>query len=304
MLFPNRVELDRHLPSAEVGELRAAGIVSLVEGRMSVRHGRTLAGTDLNLLASGRDALVNCARPCVSEVSYPSQTGDSLKPIGPPNSDVNGDRFALFGPTAVVLVVALVAAAVVGTWPPLVAVESGSMAPGVERGDLVVVTATDRFPWSGITGHTEPSAPTRLGNAGDVVIFDPPADRYGPILHRIAFPVAAGDDWTTRADPSLLDGDCADVEACPAPHDGYITYGDANGEYDQSAGIAPVVRAEWIHAKAMVSVPELGWFRLAVDAAIARIGLLPTAVGLGGIAAAAGGVGAVLLGRIRLRSRS
>ncbi|GAB3697397.1 S26 family signal peptidase [Halorubrum pallidum] len=216
---------------------------------------------------------------------------------------MKGDRSGLFGPAAAVLVVALVAAAVVGAWPPLVAVESGSMAPEVERGDLVVVTATDRFPWGDVAGHTAPDAPTRLGDAGDVVVFDPLNDGRGPILHRVAFPVAAGDDWTDRADPSLLDGDCADIAACPAPHDGYITYGDANGEYDQSAGIAPVVREDWIRAKAVLSVPELGWFRLAADAAIARVGLLPTAVGFGGVAAATGGLGAMLLGRLRSETR-
>ena len=204
----------------------------------------------------------------------------------------------LLAPAAAVLLVALVVAAVAGAWPPFVAVESGSMEPTVERGDLVVVTATERFPWAGLVGHAEPGAPARLGGRGDVVVFDPPDAETRPILHRIAFPVDAGEDWTDRADPALLDGDCDEVAACPAPHDGYVTYGDANGEYDQSAGIAPVVREEWISAKALVSVPNLGWFRVGVDAGIARLGLLPTALGVGGAAAIAGGLGAVLIGRI------
>jgi len=211
---------------------------------------------------------------------------------------VNRTLSGLLAPAAAVLLVALVVAAVAGAWPPFVAVESGSMEPTVERGDLVVVTATERFPWGGLVGHAEPDAPTRLGDAGDVVVFDPPNAERRPILHRIAFPVSAGEDWTDRADPALLDGDCDDIAACPAPHDGYVTYGDANGEYDQSAGIAPVVREEWISAKALVSVPNLGWFRVGVDAGIARLGLLPTAVGVGGAAAVAGGLGAVLIGRI------
>lgn len=202
----------------------------------------------------------------------------------------------LLAPAAAVLLVALVVAAAAGAWPPFVAVESGSMEPTVERGDLVVVTTAERFPWGGLTGHAEPDAPTRLGGTGDVVVFDPPDDGQHPILHRLAFRVSAGEDWTDRADPALLDGDCDDIESCPAPHDGYVTFGDANGEYDQSAGIAPVVREEWITAKALVSVPNLGWFRVGVDAAIARIGLLPTALGVGGAAAVAGGFGAVLIG--------
>ncbi|EMA63716.1 S26 family signal peptidase [Halorubrum lipolyticum] len=209
----------------------------------------------------------------------------------------------LLAPAVAVLLVAVVVAAVAGAWPPFVAVESGSMAPEVERGDLVAVTSTDRFPWGGLVGATEPGAPTRLGGAGDVVVFNPPNDGHRPILHRIAFPVTAGEDWTERADPALLDGDCSAIASCPAPHDGYVTYGDANGEYDQSAGIAPVVREEWITAKALFAVPDLGWFRVGVDAAVARAGLLPTAVGVGGLAAVTGGFGALLLGRIAARRR-
>jgi signal peptidase len=140
-----------------------------------------------------------------------------------------------------------------------------------------------------------------LGSAGDVVVFDPPSDGQRPIMHRIAFPVTAGEDWTDRADPALLEGDCLTITACPAPYDGYVTYGDANGVYDQSAGIAPVVREDWITAKALFAVPNLGWFRVGVDAAIAQVGLLPTAVGFGGLAAATGGFGAFLFGRIATR---
>ncbi|WP_280586173.1 S26 family signal peptidase [Halorubrum sp. Boch-26] len=204
----------------------------------------------------------------------------------------------LLAPAAAVLLVALVVAAAAGAWPPFVAVESGSMEPTVERGDLVVVTSTERFPWGGLVGHAESGAPTRLGGTGDVVVFNLPDAQRRPILHRLAFRVSAGEDWTDRADPALLDGDCDAIEACPAPHAGFVTYGDANGEYDQSAGIAPIVREEWITAKALGSVPNLGWFRIGVDAAITRLGLLPTAVGVGGTAAIVGGFGAVLIGRI------
>jgi signal peptidase len=175
------------------------------------------------------------------------------------------------------------------------------MEPTVERGDLVVVTATERFPWGELTPNADPDAQRRLGGVGDVVVFDPPDAAGRPILHRLAFRVSAGEDWTDRADPSLLDGDCDGIDACPAPHDGYVTYGDANGEYDQSAGIAPVVRDEWISAKALVSVPNLGWFRIGVDAAIARVGLLPTLAAIIGLAAVAGGIGALLIGWVERR---
>jgi len=174
------------------------------------------------------------------------------------------------------------------------------MAPEVERGDLVVVTSTDRFPWGGLVGAAESGAPTTFGSAGDVIVFDPPDDGQRPILHRIAFPVTDGEDWTDRADPALLDGDCSTIAACPAPHDGYITYGDANGEYDQSAGIAPVVR-EVDHRQSAVLRPEP---RLVSDRRRRRdspVGSPPNRRGFGGLAAVTGGFGAVLLGRITAR---
>jgi signal peptidase len=205
-----------------------------------------------------------------------------------------------FGPAVAVLVVALLLVTVVGTWPPLVAVQSGSMEPAVERGDLVVVTAVDRFPWDGPVGSDAANPPTRLDGAGDVVVFTSPVDPRRPILHRVAFHVTAGEDWTDRADPALLDGaDCAEIATCPAPYDGYVTYGDANGEYDQSAGIAPVVHERLVHAKALFSVPHLGYFQLAVDAAVARFGVVPAGVGILAAVSLVSGTGAFLVGRAR-----
>ncbi|WP_418285091.1 S26 family signal peptidase [Halorubrum sp. DTA46] len=228
---------------------------------------------------------------------------DTLKSTPTVLPDVTRNLAGLLAPAAAVLLVALVVAAVVGAWPPFVAVESGSMAPAVERGDLVVVTSTERFPWGGLVGSHEPGAPTRLGGPGDVAVFAPPQSGDRPILHRIAFSVSEGEDWTERADPALLDGSCEALTSCPAPHGGYVTYGDANGEYDQSAGLAPVVRPEWIGAKALVSVPNLGWVRVGIDAAIARFGIGPTMLGVGGLAAILGGVGATVIGWVGKRRR-
>ncbi len=184
------------------------------------------------------------------------------------------------------LLVGVVLVAVVGTWPPLVVVESGSMEPTVERGDLVVVTTVDRFPWDEAAG------------SGDVVVFSPPDHAGAPILHRIAFAVEAGEDWTERGDPDLVDGDCATLRHCPAPHDGYVTYGDANGAYDQSAGIAPIVHADWIDSRAIASAPGVGWPRIAFDAMVARFGA-GGVLAVAGLAALSGGVVAVAFGRLR-----
>ena len=227
---------------------------------------------------------------------------DSLKRSPAPVSGVSSrrpDRTGLVAPAVAVLLIAVLLGSLVGTWPPFVAVESGSMAPGVERGDLVVVTDTDRAPWGELSTAADPDAPTRLGEPGDVVVYTVPGAGGRPVFHRLAFPVDAGEDWTERADPALLSGDCAELSTCPAPYDGYVTYGDANELYDQSAGIAPVVPDEWIAGKALFAVPNLGWLRVGLDAAAARYGGVATGVVLVGVAGLAGGIGTLLLGRLR-----
>ncbi|QAU11974.1 S26 family signal peptidase [Halorubrum sp. BOL3-1] len=212
-------------------------------------------------------------------------------------------RTGAVAPAVAVLLIAVLLGALAGTWPPFVAVESGSMAPGVERGDLVVVTATDRAPWGDLSTASDPNAPTRLGGDGDVVVYAVPGAGERPVFHRLAFPVAAGEDWTERADPALLSGDCAELSTCPAPYDGYVTRGDANELYDQSAGIAPVVPDARIAGKALFAVPNLGWIRVGIDAAAARYGGVATGVVLVGSAGLVGGFGALLLGRLRRSTR-
>ncbi len=169
---------------------------------------------------------------------------------------------------------AVVAVAVVvtsGVWPPLLAVESGSMEPNIGTGDLVVVTA----PGHGtVSAASDPGVVTvraadgyrRFGAPGDVIVFDPP--RPGPpIIHRAHFRVERGENWYERANESYLppgvDG-CDELRNCPAPHGGYVTKGDANGYYDQAVEISPPVRSGWIVAKAAVRIPELGWVRMIV----------------------------------------
>ncbi len=218
---------------------------------------------------------------------------------------MNGSRFGRTVLPVGIILLATLGVATAGAWPPFVAVESDSMAPGVERGDLVIVTGTERSPWGdGVTGSSDPDPPDRLGDVGDVVVFTSPDAPGRPILHRIAFEVTAGDDWTEHADPDRLNGDCSELSSCPAPHDGYVTYGDANAEYDQSSGIAPIVREEWVHAKAIGSIPYLGYARIGLDATIRRFGVVPATVGLVVLAAVLGGFGSTIAGRIRDDRRS
>jgi len=174
----------------------------------------------------------------------------------------------------IVAAVGLVLFAISGIWPPMVAVESGSMEPNMVRGDLIVVTAVDRFgPSTGADGTQISTVATgtatgyhSFGGAGDVIIFLPPGRQGSPIIHRAHLWVEAGEDWTTRADPEYLGGaSCVQITTCPAPHAGFITKGDANPQYDQVNGIAGPVEEEWVTGAARLRIPYLGHIRLLVS---------------------------------------
>lgn len=169
----------------------------------------------------------------------------------------------------IVLVVGLLLFAVSGIWPPMVAVESQSMEPSLERGDLVFVTDPDRYGPDGdadvVTVH-EATDYRSLGSPGDVVVYQTPNRRrrgQSPVIHRAMFRVEGGENWYDRANPQFVQADnCKELRHCPAPHDGYITKGDNNAYYDQAARIAPPVRRGWVRAEAQFRIPWLGRLRL------------------------------------------
>ncbi|KAB1187949.1 MULTISPECIES: S26 family signal peptidase [Haloferax] len=174
-----------------------------------------------------------------------------------------------------VTLVGLVLFAVTGVWPPMVAVESGSMEPHLERGDLVVVTDEDRYAGPSADDHGIVTASAsdgyqRVGAEGDVIVYAPPTRDGSPIIHRAVFYVDAGENWYDEANSAYVRGanSCAELRNCPAPHAGYITQGDNNGYYDQASSIAPPVRPEWIKAKAQFHVPYLGTVRLELQDAL------------------------------------
>jgi len=173
---------------------------------------------------------------------------------------------------AIVAAVGAMLFAVSGVWPPMVAVESGSMQPTLERGDLVVVTAESRYDGPaadeyGIVTANASEGYGRLGGPGDVVVYDAPSRDGSPIIHRAVFRVEDGENWYDRADDSYVDGadSCAELLHCPAPHAGYVTRGDDNDYYDQARGIASPVRPDWVRAKGQFHVPYLGELRLEVQ---------------------------------------
>ncbi|SDR29963.1 S26 family signal peptidase [Natronobacterium texcoconense] len=218
-----------------------------------------------------------------------------------PPADSSDDDFVLtlardvVTAVAVVAVVAALLFAVSGVWPPFVAIESGSMEPNAEIGDLVFVVDEERFAGDGAIGDTgvvtledeQEGGHETFGEPGDVVIFAPNGDpAETPIIHRAHFWVEEGENWVeTSANDEYLNGnDCEDLAACPASHDGFVTKGDANGAYDQAVeyqyGDTNVVAPDWILGKASFRIPWLGHVRLLFESLLAGVGAL-TAVGVG-----------------------
>jgi len=201
-----------------------------------------------------------------------------------------------------VVIVGLLLFAVSGIWPPLVAVESGSMTPHLQKGDLVFVMEEHRFaPGESVddTGVVTYAVGARTGyqkfhEPGDVLVYAPDGNNATtPIIHRARFWVNDSENWYAKADPSYVGGadDCDALRNCPAPHAGFVTKGDANNVYDQAVGISEPVRPSWIRGTAEVRIPWLGWVRLLVtgDASIGQA--LPLAGSSGGSGAVAPSLG-------------
>jgi signal peptidase len=171
-----------------------------------------------------------------------------------------------------VLVVGAVLFAASGVWPPMVAVESGSMEPHMTRGDLVFVMDEGRLVPDAAHADTgvvtyrtaEDVGYAKFGDYGDVLIYRPDGSGFEtPIIHRARFWVDEGENWYDEANERYVSADsCEELSNCPAPHAGFITKGDANRYYDQAQGISSPVRQSWIRGTAEIRIPWLGHVRL------------------------------------------
>jgi len=195
-----------------------------------------------------------------------------------------------------VVVVGLLLFSISGVWPPMVAVESGSMEPHMQKGDLVFITNAGRF--APDTAHEGTGVVPRdvaretdhwkFGAHGSVIVYDNPGEAGPPVIHRAQFWIEEGENWYDDADPDYVNADgCAEMRNCPAPNAGFVTKGDANEQYDQVNGISGPVKPGWIVGIARVRIPYLGWVRLGVSGIVLdaapevgseRIGVAPPVV--------------------------
>lgn len=154
----------------------------------------------------------------------------------------------------VVVIFASLSQIALGLWSPMVAVESGSMKPHIQIGDIIFVESVDR---TNITTYEvgKQNNYTSFGEYGDVILYRP----YGkegatPIIHRAMY-------YVEKGEPMWADGP-------PAPHAGYITKGDnpsTNPLYDQQGSISAYqpVKKEWVIGVArFYRVPLVGYVSL------------------------------------------
>jgi signal peptidase len=155
----------------------------------------------------------------------------------------------LLSVAAVLIIFMVLSKLIFGLWTPMVAVESGSMEPHMQVGDIIFVKSIDRV--NVITNEEgKKSGYSSFENYGNVILYRP----YGqesvtPIMYRV---VAGEPMW----------------EGGPlAPYSGYITKGDnlvTNKHFDQEGQISyeTPVKDEWIIGTAQYRIPYLGYIRL------------------------------------------
>jgi len=146
----------------------------------------------------------------------------------------------------IVAIIISVAYAATGTWHVGFAVESGSMEPNMQVGDLIFVQAPHR---TNITTYEtgEKHNYTSFEKYGDVIIYRPNGlTGTTPIIHRAMYWVEKGEEMPGGK---------------PAPNAGYITKGDANPCPDQDPrffGYDPV-KPEWVVAVPKARIPYMGY---------------------------------------------
>jgi len=148
----------------------------------------------------------------------------------------------------ILLLFAVISQIAFGTWTPMRAIESGSMVPNMQIGDIVFIEDISR---TNIVTQEEGaiSGYDTFGDFGNVILYR----KYGrtdvtPIIHRAMYYVETGE-------PMWAGGQAA-------PHAGYITKGDHNPTDDQHGICREPVREEWVIGVARFRLPYAGYVRL------------------------------------------
>ncbi len=171
----------------------------------------------------------------------------------------------------IVAVVLGVGYALTGVWPFMVAVESGSMVPHLNIGDVVILTAK-KHPITWVEGKKKDYK--SFGDYGDVVVYYPNGDRSRtPIIHRLI-------TWVNKGQPIVginrSNGKLEELryyhgmliltnksigKVIVATSSGYITQGDHNPIPDEPELTKPV-KPSWILGVAVYRIPYVGYLRL------------------------------------------
>ena len=155
----------------------------------------------------------------------------------------------------VVVIFSSISYVALGRFSPMVAVESGSMIPHIQIGDIIFVESADRTKIITYNEGKEIDYST-FSEYGDVILYKPRGiDGVTPIIHRAMYYVNTGDQMWPGGPP--------------APFAGYITKGDnpqTNSAYDQQGSISPhtPVKPEWVIGVARFDrIPLIGCVSLA-----------------------------------------
>jgi signal peptidase len=141
----------------------------------------------------------------------------------------------------VVGAISLLSQLALGLWTPMVAVESGSMVPNLNIGDIILVQGASRttvIPWD----EAEKTNYTAFNNPGDVILYRPYGKESMNLLDqfKMVIGIAPGREKATpiihRALQYVETGEPMWKDGPNAPFSGYITKGDHNDVIDQMAG--------------------------------------------------------------------
>ena len=165
-----------------------------------------------------------------------------------------------------------------GTWPSVVVIESGSMEPNMNIGDIVFITDVNRF-GSLLSSEDAKSVDKQCFNGyGDVIVYHPNGNTtVTPIIHRVLYKF---NNTSSNANKEklfdyLVHGkyittDMMRYISSSLVHAGYITKGDNNTRIDQGStfvhsnvgdAITPI-KDEWIVGKALFRIPYIGYIPL------------------------------------------